>query len=231
VDTKDRDSVKQAVSYWICELGEIDVTFTRSGISALKAFLSQFHDVLRLPYGRTTSKFARRTMFMGSVNDFDFLRDRTGNRRYMPIVVRGMLNWNDAEIDQLWAEAWQQYVRAEQWWPTDAEERILATIADVHMEQTPIEEKLKSLFDWQGSQTRAEGPRVSSTQLWEQCFPTRQPSMNDMKATANAVRRLWRVNGGKFVNGVEYAPRANGHWRVVYRDKGKNFGLVMPKRR
>ena len=84
-------------------------TFTRSGISEMKAFLSRYRDVLRLPYARTASKFARRTMFMGTVNDYDCLRDGTGNRRYMPIVARNTLNWDEDEIDQLWAEAWRRY--------------------------------------------------------------------------------------------------------------------------
>jgi hypothetical protein len=55
IDADKPDSVKQAISYWICELGEIDVTFTRNGISEMKAFLSRYHDVLRLPYLRCTS--------------------------------------------------------------------------------------------------------------------------------------------------------------------------------
>ena len=91
LDLKDKDNVKIAISHWITELGELDSTFRKSDISALKAFMSKEDDQMRMPYARADSKFRRRTSFCGSVNDQKFLVDSTGNRRYLPLRVLSLL--------------------------------------------------------------------------------------------------------------------------------------------
>lgn len=44
------DSIKQNISCWINELGELDATFRKSDIAQLKAFCSAQRDTMRLPY-------------------------------------------------------------------------------------------------------------------------------------------------------------------------------------
>src|SRR5690606_1586799 len=48
----DKDSVKQCVSYWLVELGELDSTFRKSDVAQLKAFLTKRSDTLRMAYAR-----------------------------------------------------------------------------------------------------------------------------------------------------------------------------------
>lgn len=88
LDVKDKDNIKIAISHWITELGELDSTFKKSDISSLKAFLSKEDDQIRMPYAASESKFVRRTSFVGTVNDIQFLVDKTGNRRYLPLHVK-----------------------------------------------------------------------------------------------------------------------------------------------
>jgi hypothetical protein len=85
--TDNKDSIKQAVSSWIIELGELDATFRKSDIAALKAFLSNTTDAIRLPYAASESTWARRSVYAGTVNDTSFLRDQTGNTRFWTIDV------------------------------------------------------------------------------------------------------------------------------------------------
>ena len=47
LNPQDKDSVKQCVSHWICELGELGSTFKRADIDQLKAFLTKKSDELR----------------------------------------------------------------------------------------------------------------------------------------------------------------------------------------
>jgi len=98
LDVKDKDNIKIAISHWITELGELDSTFKKSDISSIKAFLSKEDDQIRMPYAASESKFIRRTSFVGTVNDIQFLVDKTGNRRYLPLLVKGLKPFNEIDI-------------------------------------------------------------------------------------------------------------------------------------
>ncbi|HCD5199875.1 TPA: hypothetical protein NBT51_003488 [Vibrio parahaemolyticus] len=110
LNPSDRDSVKRFISQWLVELGELDATFRKSDISALKAFLTLKKDEIRLSYDRSESKFPRRTVAVASVNDREFLRDDTGNSRYwcLPVIGFNFEKMRAIDMQQLWAEVWQQ---------------------------------------------------------------------------------------------------------------------------
>jgi putative DNA primase/helicase len=69
LDTKNKDSVKTAVSYVVTELGELGGTMRKSDRDALKSFINNNSDDIRLPYDKGYSKLPRRTIFCASVND------------------------------------------------------------------------------------------------------------------------------------------------------------------
>ncbi|ANO58030.1 hypothetical protein [Shewanella phage SFCi1] len=105
LDLSDKDSIKTAISKWLVELGELDGTFKKSDIAHLKAFLSNTEDEIRLPYARTYSKFARRTAFMASVNQINFLADETDNRRFWAMQVEKVNHEHNVNMQQVWAQA------------------------------------------------------------------------------------------------------------------------------
>ena len=92
LDLSSKDSVIQATSYWLCELGELGGTMRKSDRDALKAWLTSTHDEFRMPYSRKAEKFPRRTFFASTVNDDEFLRDDTGNRRFIVIKLNNDRN-------------------------------------------------------------------------------------------------------------------------------------------
>ena len=109
IDPRNKDSIIQATSNWICELGEIGSTLKKD-MDSVKAMLTKANDEYRLPYGRSTLKFPRMTSFVGTVNDDKFLIDQTGNRRFATVPIA-----DDVHIDyntqirpfnslQLWAQ-------------------------------------------------------------------------------------------------------------------------------
>lgn len=128
-DHKDKDSLSQVVSSWLVELEELDTTFSRTETGAIKQFLTREKDIWRAPYGRFTDKWPRCSVYWGSVNPADFLRDKTGNRRFWPLQVHGIILPDDPlagiDIEAAWAEAWYLYLSGEQWWPTEEEEKLL----------------------------------------------------------------------------------------------------------
>ncbi len=100
---------------WINELGELTY-FSKSETNTIKQFLSKTHDIYRKAYGRVTEKYPRRCVFFGTSNDREFLRDKTGNRRFWPVEVgtlkpsKKIFEDLDNEVDQIWAEAYNNYV-------------------------------------------------------------------------------------------------------------------------
>ncbi|MBQ9347070.1 MAG: virulence-associated protein E [Oscillibacter sp.] len=100
---------------WLVEVSELDA-FRHSDDARIKQFLSQRVDRFRAAYGRHVKDLPRRCVFFGTTNRGDYLRDRTGNRRYWSVDVGVQPHnknvWRDleGERDQLWAEArfrWQ----------------------------------------------------------------------------------------------------------------------------
>lgn len=146
----DRDSVKQAVSYWMVELAELDATFRRADISALKAFLSRDRDVLRRAYARLESHYARRTVFFASVNPRQFLHDTTGNVRYWTICCEAIDFRHGLDMQQVWAEVYaDHYQRGESWYLTTEEVEALGGKNSEHEVVDPIRERLQARYDWE----------------------------------------------------------------------------------
>lgn len=147
----DRDSVKQIVSYWLVELGELDATFRRTDIAQLKSFLTRDKDVLRRAYARKESNYARRTVFFASVNPKEFLHDSTGNRRYWTIECEAIDYAHTVDMQQLWAEVYELYRSGESWYLQSDEMGALNAHNQNFEVVDPIEEKLARNLDWEAS--------------------------------------------------------------------------------
>lgn len=190
VKPDDKDSVRLVTSFWLVELGELDATFSRSGQSQLKAFTTRDTDELRLPYARKESKFARRTVFFGSVNPREFLHDDTGNRRYWTIEAKSINNQHDIDMYQLWAQIYHMHQQGESHVPNAEEYAALNESNEQYLAVDPIEERILSNFDW-------DAPRHS----WDYLQTTDvlikigvdRPTRSD---TTKAGQILRKLNGG-----------------------------------
>lgn len=145
----DRDSVKQAVSYWMVELGELDATFRKSDIAQLKAFITRDKDVLRLAYAKRESQYARRTVFFASVNPRQYLHDPTGNRRYWTISATEIDHCHGIDMQQVWAEIYEtMYLKGESWY-LDSDDMATLNAHNKDFEIIdPIRENILSTYDW-----------------------------------------------------------------------------------
>lgn len=144
----DRDSVKQVVSHWLVELGELDATFRKSDIAQLKAFLTRDKDILRRAYARKESEFARRTVFFASVNPREFLHDQTGNRRFWTIECASIDYDHGIDMQQLWAEVLHLYRNGEPWVLQGDEHASLEGHNKAFEVIDPIEELILSGLRW-----------------------------------------------------------------------------------
>lgn len=109
-----KDPLEQLQGSWIVELGEMQAT-KKAENDQIKAFLSRRVDKFRAAYGRRTKEYPRQCVFAATTNDFIFLKDRTGGRRFWPVVVsKGAAKdvateLTEEYIDQVWAEVYHLY--------------------------------------------------------------------------------------------------------------------------
>lgn len=231
----DKDSERQAVSAWISELGELEATFRRSEFERLKAFLSKREDRIRVAYGRTDSRFQRRTVFVASANSDKVLTDTTGNRRFAVLSVTTMnIGWSDEEIDQLWAEAWHRYCGGEQWWPTEVEKIALRGAAERFETASAVEERLVAKYDWERGMSGVRTvERLSVVEILDLLRPAtggRDYTQMEMSNARETIRRLWRRHGAKLKDGV-LSVRVRDKWTPIYAAGGKRAGFLLPPER
>lgn len=105
LDPSNRDSLQAATKSWIVEIGELDGTFRRADIAALKAFLTSPTDTYRKAYDAADEDIARRTVYAATVNDPVFLADATGSRRFFVVRVMSCNPSHGIDLQQLWAQA------------------------------------------------------------------------------------------------------------------------------
>ena len=113
-------AVEKLRGRWILEMAELLAVKKQKDVEAFKAFVTVTQDSYRAPYERRTKHVDRMCVFAATTNDLQFMSDRTGNRRYLPVRINiksvpaeNHLNYDKeatkAEFRQAWAEAFHIY--------------------------------------------------------------------------------------------------------------------------
>jgi hypothetical protein len=85
----DKDFLLNVHSCWIFELAELESVTGKRKAGRLKNLITTRTDMFRVPYGRRAERHPRGSVFCGTVNEENFLRDETGNRRFWVIPIAG----------------------------------------------------------------------------------------------------------------------------------------------
>ena len=112
----DDDNVyRKMQGHWIIEMSEMIATANAKSIEDIKSFISRAKETYKVPYETHPADRLRQCVFGGSSNTMDFLPlDRSGNRRFLPIMVHpenAVVHILEDEaasrafIDLMWAEA------------------------------------------------------------------------------------------------------------------------------
>lgn len=183
---------------WINEIGEL-TGLNKSEVNTIKQFLSKTEDIYREPYGRRTGAYPRRCVFAGTTNDTEYLKDRTGNRRFWPVdvglqpVIKNVWEQLPEEVDQVWAEAFLLWQLGEKLYLTGDAETEAFKQQEEHQESNAKEGVIKEFIErpipinWEkrtlnerrlywsgefGANTceTIERDRVCAAEVWCECF-------------------------------------------------------------
>ena len=114
VNMGSKDGYEVLRGSWVIELGELS-SMKRSDVESVKSFVAARVDKYRGAYERRAASCARQCVFIASTNETEFLKDRTGERRFWPVDAPKKLDrvWLSENVDQLWAEAYHNYKMGE----------------------------------------------------------------------------------------------------------------------
>jgi putative DNA primase/helicase len=194
----DKDSVTTAIRNWIVELGELGATFKKADIDRIKGFITKKSDTLRLPYDRSESSFPRRTSFFASVNPSQFLRDTTGNARFWVIPVVEINYQHNIDIQQVWAQALDDYYNGVKWFLDHEESKILDECNESARETSAIEEMILARVPFGQSE-------MTATQVL-QYLGYERPTGSDVRECSTILRKLY---------GDPFKTRSGRYYRMI----------------
>lgn len=134
----EKEIVENIQGAWFIEIADMN-GFKKQEIEWLRAFITRRSDRCRLPYARTSGDFKRQNIFVATTNpsgDGEYLKDDTGNRRFLPILT-GKLDIDGLKEvrEQLFAEA---YARRDELLYLSKDSEALAAQERIKREETDI---------------------------------------------------------------------------------------------
>lgn len=149
-----KEAYEELQGFWIIEIAELSA-LRKHEVEAVKHFIAKQSDSYRAAYDRHVRTRARQCIFFGTTNNAEFLRDATGNRRFLPVDVdptRARLSvfddLTDEVRDQIWAEACEIEAAGEKLFLDTKELRRAAEAEqDRHFEQSPLTGEVEKYLD------------------------------------------------------------------------------------
>lgn len=228
-----KEAFEQLQGAWLIEVAELSA-LKRAEIESIKQFLTKTEDMFRPAYGRVVETYKRQCVFFGTTNRDDFLRDPSGNRRFMPVdvnlsmITASVINdLTPEEVDQIWAEAYQLYLNNEPLYLSANEDSIANSIRLLHSEnderaglidtylnlkypeewETWDEYKRK---DWLSDPLAQKGTKVKQftcvAEIWCECLGRKKDDMTKYNTREiNDIMRTTLLNW-EFVNSTKNFP-------------------------
>ena len=214
LDGNNKDSILGAITHWIVEIGELDSSFKRD-IARLKGFLTNDKDKIRRPYARVEAEYGRRTAFLATVNQADFLVDHTGNSRWWTIPVVEINYHHCIDMQQVWAQLAVDFEAKAEWWLSPDEERQLEAWNSRHRSFSMVEDMLSAVVDWDVTDP-AFCKQATASELLV-CAGFEHPTNPQAKECAAILRE--HLGEPKRINGKM-------KWRVPFRSDAKNQDCI-----
>jgi len=129
IDPKSRDDNWSLLSNILWVVGELDFATTSQDSSILKSFLTKSVSVRR-PFFKNVVSGPKICTFVGCTNKKEFLRDRTGNRRFVILDVEYLDENHGVDLQQLYAQLVHMFKGGYRFWLNDEEIAFLNNLND-----------------------------------------------------------------------------------------------------
>lgn len=137
---------------WLVELSELS-TMMKTDSDSFKAWLSATKDTVRKKYGGDPDDYPRTFTVLGTTNNKEILKDRTGNRRYWLMycekdkIKNTIWSLDINYILQLWGEVYQWYKNGENLLISEETKQYMEKLSSGALEYNPLEERINSILD------------------------------------------------------------------------------------
>ena len=208
---------------WIVEMSELQATKRAKDVESIKAFITSSVDTYRTPYERRTEQRPRRCVLAGTSNPVDFLTDKTGNRRFLPVTCSVLpienpyddLEATRFEFIQAWGEIMDEYTRAggkvSVVLPKEYEEAAI----DAQMAYLEDDPNIGIIQEWLDT---CDKERVCIPMIWKEALKMEyvKPSQKDLNNLHEIMRnniKGWKYEGKQRIDMIYgtqrcYVPKA-----------------------
>ena len=171
----DENVYRKMQGHWIIEMSEMMATVNAKSIEDIKSFISRQKETYKIPYETHPEDSLRQCVFVGTSNNMDFLPlDRTGNRRFAPVLVHAeriekhILEDEEESreyIRQAWAESMVTYRRSR--YELKLSKQIEEYLKEMQKEFMPEDSKVGLIQLWLDNFI---GEYVCSLQIYKEAF-------------------------------------------------------------
>ena len=127
----------------------------KSSFEIIKKFITMQVFEYRKSYGRHAERFPKKFVISRTTNEIQHLKDRSGDRRFMSILVNKdkqkkhpVTDLDSDYINQIWGEAVYLFKQAKHPFDlTDKQEKLLSESRENFVSTTELEEQLRDILD------------------------------------------------------------------------------------
>ena len=152
-DFKDKDNFGVMLRSLIANDDEMTAT-NNSSFESLKKFVSAQELEFRPPYGKTSIRYPKNFVLARTTNEMTYLKDRTGERRFLPVKVDGTRqkktpfdDLTDEVINQMWGEFVSYYQHGFDFGLSRKQEQELATYREDFMYVDEVESQIEYFLE------------------------------------------------------------------------------------
>lgn len=225
-----KEALEQIQGAWLIEMAEL-AGFRKGEAESVKHFVSKQQDEFRPAFGHVRKIYPRQCIFVGTTNWFNFLKDPTGNRRYLPIhsepnKIKKSVDTDlvGDEVNQIWAEAVFYYLQGEKLYLSPNVAEAAKQIQAEHLEQDeragyiesflnmplPKDWAKRDIFDRQAyfadrkSHAGEARVEVCVAEIWVECLGKNREDMS--KYNTREVNDILKTLGWQFGGSVKNVP-------------------------